>query len=60
MISAFGSTVVIRKEDKTNQEQEQVPYRNHMDEEIRLPRYKKFIYLTSRVHPGETNSQYMI
>lgn len=31
-----------------------------MDEEIRLPRYKKFVYLTSRVHPGETNSQYMI
>ena len=25
-----------------------------------MPRYKKFIFLTSRVHPGETNSQYMI
>jgi hypothetical protein len=30
------------------------------EEELRLPRYKKFIFLTSRVHPGETNSQYMI
>ena len=27
----------------------------------RVPvKYKKFIFLSSRVHPGETNSQYMI
>jgi hypothetical protein len=31
-----------------------------MDEDLREPRYKKYIFMTSRVHPGETNSQYMI
>ena len=56
VVSAFGSTLVIKKD----QDPDLIPYKNHLDEEIRLPRYKKFVYLTSRVHPGETNSQYMI
>ena len=30
------------------------------DEEKREIRYKKFFFLTSRVHPGETNSQYLM
>ena len=32
----------------------------NQEEEKRTPRYKKFFFLTSRVHPGETNSQYMM
>ena len=31
------------------------------DQDNKVPvKYKKFIFLSSRVHPGETNSQYMI
>ena len=36
------------------------PKAQNQEEEIRKPRYKKYCFLTSRVHPGETNSQYMI
>lgn len=32
------------------------PVQPTIEEEIRYPKYKKFLYLTSRVHPGETNS----
>jgi hypothetical protein len=46
------------KKKPTHKDSSQVepPTNQPQEEELRAPRYKKFIFLSSRVHPGETNS----
>ena len=64
---AHEKLLIKYKEEKPKKKQPKEPVATEPEfrpkpeeEELRLPRYKKFIFLTSRVHPGETNSQYMI